>query len=96
MSAVLVIAALKFKDIERYRAYQARFPEVFGKFNGRVLAADEAVVTVDGDPIDKMVVMQFPSEEEANAFRYSPDYLDIAKDRDAGADVTCWMAKALA
>ena len=96
MSGVLVIAALKFKDVERYRAYQAAFPAVFGKFNGRLLAADEDVRTVDGEAVDKLVVMQFPSEEEADAFRYSPEYLEIAKDRDAGADVTCWVAKAFA
>lgn len=96
MNGVLVIAALKFKDMGRYRAYQAAFPAVFGKFSGRVLAADEDVQTVDGSPVDKVVVLQFPSEEEANAFRYSPEYLEILKDRDAGADVSCWMAKAFA
>lgn len=94
MSAVLIIATLKFKDIERYRVYQAAFPAVFGKFNGRILVADEHVQTVDGDVVDKIVVMQFPSEQEADAFRYSSEYLDIVRDRDAGAEVSCWMAKA--
>lgn len=96
MTAVLVVAALNFKDMERYRAYQAAFPAVFSKFNGRLLVADEDVRTVDGESVDKLVVMQFPSEAEADAFRYSPEYLEIAKDRDAGADVTCWLAKAFA
>ena len=96
MSTVLVIATLKFTDIERYRAYQVAFPAVFGKFNGRILVADEDVQTIDGDAVDKMVVMQFPSEEEANAFRYSPEYLEIMHDRNAGAEVSCWMAKAFA
>ena len=94
--SVFVIAALKFTDMERYRAYQAAYPEVFSKFNGRILVADEEVRTVDGDAVDKIVVMQFPSEDEANAFRYSLEYIEILQDRDAGAEVSCWMAKAFA
>ena len=95
MSAVLVIATLRFKDVDRYRLYQARFPEVFRGSGGTVLAADEAPTTLAGDAADKVVVMRFPDAETAQAFLTSPAYLEISKDRDAGADATSWMVKAL-
>lgn len=96
MSSVLVIATLRFKDVSRYRVYQAQFPAVFAQFSGRVLAADEQPQTLEGDAIDKVVVLQFPSEEAARAFTDSAAYREISKDRVAGADTTSWLVKAFA
>lgn len=95
MSGALIIATLRFTDIERYRAYQARFPAVFQKHEGRVLAADEAPQTLEGGAVDKIVVMQFPNEAAAQAFISCPEYQDISKDRVAGAETTSWLVKAL-
>jgi uncharacterized protein (DUF1330 family) len=94
VSGVLIIATLRFKDIERYRAYQAQFPAVFAKFGGRVLAADEQPQTLEGDAVDKVVVLHFPSEEAAQIFTGSDEYLEISKDRLAGADTSSWQIKA--
>lgn len=94
MSGVLIIATLRFKDIARYRRYQVGFPAVFAKFDGRVLAADEQPQTLEGDAVDKVVVLHFPSEEAARAFTGSEEYLEISKDRIAGADTSSWQIKA--
>lgn len=94
MSSVLVIATLRFKDVDRYRAYQAQFPAVFAQFDGRVLAADEQPQTLEGEGVDKVVVLQFPSEEAARAFTDSKEYHEISKDRIAGADTSSWLVKA--
>ena len=45
---VYVIAQLKFKDRPRYDRYQSRFMDVFHQFDGRLLAADEHPVVLEG------------------------------------------------
>ena len=46
---VYVIAQLKIADRAAYDRYQARFFDVFRKFNGRLLSADERPSVVEGD-----------------------------------------------
>ena len=95
MAGVLVIATLRFKDLSRYRAYQARFPEAFAGSGGSVLAADEQPQLLEGTAVDKVVVMRFDNEMAARAFIESPAYQEISVDRIAGADTSSWMIKAI-
>ncbi|MCG8696171.1 MAG: DUF1330 domain-containing protein [Minwuiales bacterium] len=93
---VLIVAQLKFTDIEKYRRYQAAFPAVFAKFNGRAVAADENADVVEGAwPYDKIVILEFPTREDAARFQTSPEYTEIAKDRKAGADATVILAETI-
>ncbi len=96
MAGALVVGNIRFRDKQRYDAYAAAFPAVFAQSGGTMLAADENPKPVDGsgDGIDKIVVMRFESDAAARAFLNSADYLRIAKDRDAGADVRSWIVKA--
>ncbi|HEY8592156.1 MAG TPA: DUF1330 domain-containing protein [Sphingomicrobium sp.] len=96
MARALVVANIRFKDRARYDAYAAAFPAVFANSGGKMLAADEApqLESGDGSGVDKIVVMRFDSEEAARSFLNSPEYVRIAEDRDAGADVTAWIVKA--
>ena len=60
---VYVIAQLKMTDRAAYERYQARFFDVFRKFNGRPLSADESPNVVEGDwNCDKLVLTSFPDE----------------------------------
>jgi uncharacterized protein (DUF1330 family) len=91
---VYTIAQLKFTDIGAYRRYQKAFPAVFAKFNAKVLAADEAPRVLEGEwPRDKVVILAFPDEAEAQRFNASPEYAEIAKDRKAGADAVVLMVR---
>lgn len=84
---VYVIAQLKFTNEDRYRKYQAKFFDVFKDSGGRLLAADEKPVVLDGEWTgNKVVVMSFADEQQAKAFLDSPGYQEISKDRIAGAD----------
>jgi uncharacterized protein (DUF1330 family) len=96
MARALVVANLRFKDKQRYDHYAEAFPQVFAASGGQMLAADEQpkLLGGKGDGVDKIVVMRFDSEDAARSFLRSPDYLRIAEDRDAGADVTSWVLKA--
>ena len=96
MARALVVANIRFKDKARYDRYAAAFPDVFVRSAGEMIAADEAPQLLDGngEAVDKIVVMRFESEDAARGFLQSPEYLRIAQDRDAGADLTSWIVKA--
>jgi uncharacterized protein (DUF1330 family) len=71
--SVYIIAQLKFTRRELYDRYQARFFEVFRKFKGRLLVADEQPMVLEGSfERDKVVVLEFPDQEAAMEFHNSP------------------------
>jgi uncharacterized protein (DUF1330 family) len=92
--SVYVIAQLKMIDRTAYDRYQTRFFDVFRTFGGRLLSADEHPRVLEGEwDCDKLVLMSFPDEAAFEAWANSPAYLDIAKDRKAGADAVVLLAK---
>jgi uncharacterized protein (DUF1330 family) len=93
---VYVIAQLKFTERASYDRYQAQFPAVFQRFNGRVLVADEHPQLLEGAwDRDKIVILSFPDEREARRFVDDPAYAEISKDRHAGADAVVILAAGL-
>ncbi len=94
---VYVIVQLKMTDRAAYDRYQARFFDVFRKFRGRLLSADEHPVVIEGTwDRDKLVLISFPDEAAFHAWAHSPEYLEIAKDRKAGAQAIVLLAKGFA
>jgi uncharacterized protein (DUF1330 family) len=80
---------LKIHDREQYDLYQAGFWNVFKQYQGKLLSSDENVKVIEGEwPSDKLVLIEFPSEEAFYDWSKSPEYLHIAKNRIAGADTT--------
>ena len=91
---VYVIAQLRFTDRSAYDRYQSRFLGVFRKFEGRLLAADEQPMVLEGrSDCQKVVLMSFPDAEAARRFRESPEYREIAVDRKMGADAIVLLVK---
>jgi uncharacterized protein (DUF1330 family) len=93
---VYAIAQLRFTDRAFYDRYQSRFLEVFRRYSGTLLVADEAPQVVEGQwDHDKVVLMSFPDEAAFRQWSESPDYQDISRDRRAGADTVVLLAKGL-
>ena len=93
---IYIIAQLKFTRRELYNRYQSRFADVFRKFRGKLLVADEHPVVVEGSwERDKVVIMEFPDEAAAQEFQTSPEYQEIAVDRKAGADAIVLTVRGL-
>ena len=91
---VYAIAQLKMNDRAAYDRYQAKFFDVFRHYNGRLLAADEQPLLLEGAwPFDKLVMMSFPDEASFQAFSSSAAYQDISRDRKAGAQATVLLVK---
>jgi len=94
--SVYAIAQLWIHDAARYGRYVERFMDVFKKYKGRVLAADSSPVVFEG-PWDgnRIVVLSFPDEASFRDWVESPDYLEIAKDRKAGAKSVIVLVKGI-
>ncbi len=94
--SVYAIAQLRFTDRAAYDRYQARFMDVFSRFSGRLLAADEQPQVMEGTwDREKLVLMSFPDEAAFRAWADSPDYREISRDRKAGADAVVLLVKGL-
>ena len=94
---VYVIVQLKMIDRAAYDRYQARFFEVFRKFSGRLLSADENPSVLEGTwDHDKLVLMSFPNETAFRAWAASDEYREISRDRKAGAQAVVVLAKGFA
>lgn len=91
---VYAIAQLRFTDRVAYDRYQARFMDVFRRYSGTLLAADESPEVVEGDwDREKVVLMSFPDDAAFRSWAQSPEYQEISKDREAGADTVVLLVK---
>ncbi|MFN8607527.1 MAG: DUF1330 domain-containing protein [Vulcanimicrobiota bacterium] len=93
---IYILAQLKFTDMEAYQRYLKQFPAIFQRFDARVLASDTRPEVLEGDwRKDKVVLLEFASDEEARRFETDPDYQRIAQDRRAGAEAIILRVRGL-
>ena len=93
---VYAVAQISITHRDAYNRYQARFMEVFGRFNGRVLAADESPKVVEGSwEREKIILLSFPDEGSFQEWMLSPDYQTISADRKAGSNGVVLLVKGL-
>jgi uncharacterized protein (DUF1330 family) len=93
---VYAIAQLRFTARAAYDRYQRRFMEVFRRYSGELLVADEAPKVIEGSSDrEKVVLMSFPDEAAFRSWAGSPEYLEIAEDRRAGADTVVLLVQGL-
>ncbi|MBX3428108.1 MAG: DUF1330 domain-containing protein [Hyphomonadaceae bacterium] len=99
--SVYAIVQLRIHDPALYGRYMknfiARFDDVFGKFGGKMLAADDAPRVLEGEWWDrnKVVLMEFPDTAAFTAWATSPEYNEIASDRVAGAEAVVLLVKGM-
>jgi uncharacterized protein (DUF1330 family) len=94
--SVYAIAQLWIHDQETYGRYVERFMGVFKNYKGRVLVADVNPVVLEGAwDGNKIVVVSFPDEASLREWSESPEYLEIAEDRKAGAKSVIVLAKGI-
>lgn len=81
------IAHVTITDPQAYKQYQALAPAAFAAYGARFLARGGASETLEGPPLDRHVVIEFPSLEAAGACHASPEYR-AAKAHRFGAAIT--------
>ena len=91
---VYALALLSITDRKTYDRYQSQFMSVFNRFKGRVLAADEKPLVLEGSwDREKVVLLSFPDEAAFREWAESPEYVEIAKDRKAGSHGAILLVK---
>ena len=79
---VYAIAQIMIHDRERYDHYAARFLPTLAPYGGRLLAADEAPLAVEGTlRCEKVILLAFADEAAFRTWESSPEYSEIAVDR---------------
>ena len=81
------IAHVTITDPQAYKQYQTLAPASFAAYGARFLARGGASETLEGPPLDRHVVIEFPSLEAARACYASPEYR-AAKAHRFGAAIT--------
>lgn len=69
-----VVGLVDITKPEQYREYMKHTPRLINQFGGRFLARGGEMVTLEGDALPRMVLIEFPSLDQARAFYDSPEY----------------------
>jgi uncharacterized protein (DUF1330 family) len=82
-----IIARVSITDPEQYRKYLEAVPAIIEQYGGRALARAPSPETLEGPGEHRrIVILRFPTMENARAFYNSPEYREAQKLRE-GASV---------
>ena len=85
MPAYMVIR-IEAPEPEKLKAYQAATPSIVERYGGRFIARGGSVVTLEGpEEARRVVIIEFPSRADAEAFYRSPEYTEARKLREGTA-----------
>ena len=83
MKAYLVLD-LTVNDFAGFRRYIAEIPAFIAKHSGRYIVQGTEPTTIEGDwKPDRMVILEFPEREKAEAFLGDPKAQDLFEVRHA-------------
>ena len=92
-----VIARMIITDPERYEAYKALSPGIIAAHGGRFLARGGQVQTLEGEAeTHRVVIIEFPTVEAAQAFFRSADYTAAREVRRNAAKFQMVLVEGLA
>ncbi len=86
MSAYIVMR-IQVSDPSKLKSYQEVAPSIIEKYNGKLKVRGGEVVSLEGPNEERRIVMvEFPSIEDAKKFYYSEEYENAIKLRSDIAD----------
>jgi len=81
-----IIARVEVTDWSRYQQYTKATPAAIARFGGRFIVRGGKLLTLEGQPeTRRLVVIEFPTFEQAQAFYHSAEYRDVRKLREGAA-----------
>ncbi|TDI45831.1 MAG: DUF1330 domain-containing protein [Acidobacteria bacterium] len=84
--AAYLIARVHVTNPEAYEGYKKLAAEAIAKYDGRYLARGGRMVTLEGDEeTARVVIVAFPSLEQAKKFYDSPEYQEAKAAREGAA-----------
>jgi uncharacterized protein (DUF1330 family) len=91
---VYCIALINIADREQYSVYERGFRQVFRRYSGTLLAADDAPTVREGEwPHARTVLISFPDDAAFSAWYDSSDYQAIAEHRRAASTASLVVIK---
>lgn len=82
-----IIAQVDVTNPQAYGEYAKLSPGIIAKFGGRFLARAGRTVTLEGTPArSRVVIIEYPSFDRAQAFFSSPEYQQAKKQREGAAN----------
>ncbi len=86
MARAYVIGQFDIHDPEAYVDYRSQTPATIEKYGGRFLVRAGRLETLEGEaPLPRVVVIEFPSFEQAKAWYESDEYQKLIPIRQAAA-----------
>lgn len=91
------IIDVKINDPEGIKPYQAKVAETYAPFGGKPIVAGGKVEVLEGRvPHSIIVMLQFPSIEQAHAWHESREYQAILAYRLAAAESNAYLVEGIA
>ena len=82
-----IIAQIDVSNPQQYGEYAKLSPGIIAKYDGRFLARAGRTVTLEGTPArSRVVIVEYPSFERAQAFFSSAEYQQAKKLREGAAN----------
>ena len=82
-----LVAQINIHDHQEYQKYLDGFDQIFSKYKGLVMAADENPKILEGQwPYSRTVLMRFPNEEDARRWYQSSEYQELVKHRHRASE----------
>ena len=92
-----VIATVRVEDAEAYEPYRQRAQEIIARHGGRYLVRGGRVDVREGAlERDRVIVLEFPTMEQARGFYDSDDYQAILSIRQANAEAHLFLVEGVA
>ena len=77
---------MTIKDPETYKQYTSRTPPIVQKHGGKFLTRGEEITCVEGQDYEgRMVILEFPSKADVEAWFADPDYQEAMTFRHAAS-----------
>ena len=87
MPRAYVIVQMAITDAAAYAEYRQHTPASIAAYGGRFLVRGGTVETFEGEPpLPRIVVLEFPSLAQAQAWYHSPDYPKLAAIRQGASE----------
>ena len=88
------IAQINIHDRDEYQKYLDGYDEIFAKYKGIVITADENPEILEGEwPFERTVLIRFPNEDEAMRWYESPEYRELVKHRHRSSEANIILLK---
>lgn len=81
-----VVSMMTINDAETYKKYTDRTPPIVKKYGGKFLTRGEEFTCVEGQEYDgRMVILEFPSKADVEAWFADPEYQEAMQFRHAAS-----------